>query len=94
MRAQVFLSTKTFVFVTLVAVTYIGCVLIFLSLPSASLANVLGLLSLLCYTATILPSLLIKVFPSLKKSNILRLFLITRRFTGVAAFSYGLTHSV
>ena len=94
MREQVLFSTKTFVFVALVVATYVGCVILFLFLPSVSLHNILGLLSLLCYTATIIPSILIKVVTSIKTSNILRWFLINRRFTGVAAFSYGLNHSI
>lgn len=44
MHERVLFSTKTFFFVALVVATYIGCVILFLCLPSLSLPNILGLL--------------------------------------------------
>ena len=85
---------EVFIFMALVLATYTASFLLFLFLTPAPLANILGLLSLLCFSATTLPSILKTVFPSTKNSKTLRWFFKQRRRIGVAAFSFGLNHSV
>lgn len=57
-------------------------------------ANIVGFLSLLCYIATLLPSLIRVNFPSGGKVKVLTYLLKYRRHIGVTAFSLGLNHGV
>jgi sulfoxide reductase heme-binding subunit YedZ len=56
------------------------------------MANILGLLSLLCYIVTLLPTILRVVFPSTKETGIPKLLLKHRRTIGILAFFLALGH--
>lgn len=58
------------------------------------IAKVFGVLGLFTYIATLLPSILKIVFPSTKKSIIVRFLFKYRRQTGVTAFVFGLEHGI
>lgn len=60
----------------------------------APLANILGFLSLLCYLATLLPSIFRIIIPSLKKKQSVIWLLKYRRYTGVASFGFAANHGV
>ncbi len=82
------------VFLLLLLIGYIISLLLFLLLEPAPLANILGFVSLLLYTVTLIPSMLKTVFPLTKRNKILLWLLNKRRYLGVAAFSFGLSHGV
>ncbi len=63
-------------------------------LDTAPLANYLGLLALICYIVTLLPTILRIVFPITKKTEIPKLLLKHRRQVGVMAFILALFHGV
>lgn len=94
MSKQALVRKEVFIFLVLVIASYAISVVLFLFLAPAPLANILGFLSLLCYVATILPSIVKTVFPASQKNNILRWLCKNRRQFGVAAFSFGLNHGV
>ncbi len=88
------LRRKVLVFIALVIASYAISLAIFVFLEPAPIANVIGLLSLLCYTATLLPSIIKAIYPAIKRSRVLVWLAKNRRYTGVAAFSFGLSHAV
>lgn len=92
MRIQALVRREVFTFLALILATYTIILLFYVFLEPAPLSNFLGFLSLLCYTATIAPSIVKTVFPATKKSNVLRWILTNRRQIGVIAFSFGLSH--
>lgn len=55
-------------------------------------ANFLGFLALVCYVATLLPSILRVVFSGSQRSKITLWLTKHRRFVGVVAFALGLGH--
>lgn len=61
-------------------------------MDTAPLANVYGFLALICYIATLLPTILRIVFPQTRKTNLLKLLLKYRRQIGVIAFIFALAH--
>lgn len=82
------------IFLALYAACYIATILVGIFLNPAPLANIIGLLSLLFYIATLLPSLLKAVFPAFKGNKILMWLLKYRRHLGVAAFCLGANHGI
>lgn len=88
------MRTQVLVFLLLYALSYIATLLLGLFLKPAPLANLLGFLALLCYIATLLPSLLKAIFPALKKDKTLNWLLKYRRHIGVAAFGFGMNHGI
>ncbi len=92
MRIQALVRREVFTFLAFILATYTVILLFYVFLKPAPLPNFLGFLSLLCYTATIAPSIVKTVFPATKKSNVLRWILTNRRQIGVTAFSFGLSH--
>lgn len=85
---------QSIIYVLLVLATYPISLLIALFLKPAPIANILGFFALICYIATLLPSLIKLVFPTTKKNKTLAFLLKYRRHIGVAAFSLGLNHGV
>ena len=61
---------------------------------TAPLANVLGLVSLILYILTLLPTILRIVFPETKKSGIPKMLLKNRRIIGIIAFFPALGHAL
>lgn len=94
MHNQFILSKQVLFFLALVLVSYPVSLLLTLFLNPAPLANILGVLSLFSYIATLLPGILKIVFPTTRKSKILTWLLKYRRHLGVSAFSLGLNHGV
>lgn len=88
------LRPHALMFLALYCASYIVTILIGIFLNPAPLANILGLLALLCYIATLLPSLLKAVFPAIKGNKTLMWFLKYRRHLGVSAFCLGANHGV
>lgn len=74
--------------------SYIVTILIGIFLNPAPLANIFGFLALLCYVATLLPSLLKSIFSVIKRNKFLVWLLKYRRKLGVAAFCLGANHGV
>ncbi len=58
----------------------------------APLANILGFLALLCYLATLLPSIVRAIFSDLKKHPVIIWLLKYRRYVGVASFGFAANH--
>lgn len=82
------------IFIAIVLASYFASLLIWIAFTPAPLANILGFLGLLSYSATILPSITRIVFPATKQSRQIVWLLKYRRYIGVAAFSFGLSHGV
>ncbi len=61
---------------------------------TAPLANVLGLVSLILYVLTLLPTIMRIVFPETKKSGIPKMLLKNRRTLGIIAFFPALGHAL
>lgn len=81
-------------FLVLVLAIYPISLFLAISLNLAPLANIFGFLALVSYTATLLPSMLRVVIPSIKQNKILVWLLKNRRAIGVTAFALGLNHGV
>jgi sulfoxide reductase heme-binding subunit YedZ len=81
-------------YLALYCASYIAAILIGIFFNLAPLANILGILALLCYIATLLPSLLRAIFPASKGNNTLMWLLKYRRHLGVAAFNLGANHGI
>ena len=94
MHKQALIRKQVPVFVLLLLIGYIISLLVFSLFKLAPLANILGFVSLLLYTVTLIPSILKTVFPVTKRNKILRWLFNNRRYLGVAAFSFGLSHGV
>jgi sulfoxide reductase heme-binding subunit YedZ len=88
MRRQVLIFVAIFVSIYSIAL------LSTLFLNPGLFANIVGLLSLLSYIATLLPSLIRVTFPGNKRNKIVTYLLKYRRHIGVTAFSLGLNHGV
>lgn len=82
------------IYLLLVLAAYPISLLLAFFFQPAPIANILGFFALLCYIATLLPSLIKVVFPFAKKNKVLGCFLKYRRQIGVAAFTFGLNHGV
>ena len=85
---------KVLIFIALVVVSYATSLAIFVFWEPAPIANAIGLISLLCYTTTLIPSIAGVIYPAIKKNLVLVWLAKNRRYTGVAAFSFGLNHAV
>ena len=88
------LRRKIIAFIALVIASYAISLAIFVFLEPAPIANLIGLISLLCYTATLIPGIIGIICPAIKKEKILVLLAKNRRYTGVAAFIFGFNHAV
>jgi methionine sulfoxide reductase heme-binding subunit len=88
MRKQVLIFLA--IFLSIYAIALLSTLLV----NPGLFANIVGFLSLLCYSATLLPSLIKVNFPSSRKLKILTFLLKYRRHIGVTAFSLGLNHGV
>ncbi len=64
-----------------------------LSLESAPLGNYLGLLALVAYIATLVPTIIRIVFPTFKSHVVIRWLLKQRRATGILAFVLAVGHA-
>jgi sulfoxide reductase heme-binding subunit YedZ len=87
-------SQKTLLFLGLVLAIYPISLLLAQFLELAPISNILGFLALVCYIATLLPSILKIVFPITKKNKKIVWLFKYRRHLGVAAFSFGLNHGI
>lgn len=85
---------QALMFLALYCASYIVTILIGIFLNPAPLANILGFLALLCYIATLVPSLLKAIVPAIKRNKSLMWLLKYRRNLGVAAFCLGVNHGV
>lgn len=94
MRKIPLIRKQVIIFLILVLSSYFIALLIAILFNPPFLANIFGFLSLLVYAVTVLPSILKKVFPKSKKDKTLTWLLKHRRYTGVAAFGFGLNHGV
>lgn len=92
MQQVFFMRQQVFVYLGLVLFSYSVSGLLALFIKPAPLANILGFLALLCYIATLIPSIIKAVFPNTKKNKFLVWLLKYRRHLGVAAFCFGLNH--
>ena len=88
------LRKRVFIFIALVIASYAISLAIFVFLEPAPIANTIGLLSLFCYIATIIPGIARVIYPASKRNKILIWIVRNRRYTGVAAFGFGLNHAV
>jgi sulfoxide reductase heme-binding subunit YedZ len=82
------------IYSVLVLSTYLIILILNLFIDIAPLSNILGFLSLIFYVATLLPSILKIVLPITQKSKILIWLFKYRRYLGLTAFSFGLSHGV
>ncbi len=85
---------KFFIFVALVLFSCAFSILLFIVLDPAPFANIIGWLSLLLYTSTIMPTIMKTVFPATKKQPILKWLFQNRRYTGVATFCFAWNHGI
>ncbi|MCE2720090.1 MAG: ferric reductase-like transmembrane domain-containing protein [Dolichospermum sp.] len=80
-------------FVTLVFISYTVSVVLFFLMPYIDYANIIGFLSLIYYSLTIIPTMIKTIFPNLyKQQSIWKSLLKNRRYTGVAAFCFACNH--
>lgn len=63
-----------------------------IQLNAAPVSNILGGVALLCYSITLLPTILRVVFPKFKQTGIPKLLLKHRRTVGILAFIFALAH--
>jgi len=94
MHKQALIRKEVPVFLLLLLIGYIISLLLFFLLEPAPLANILGFVSLVLYIITFIPSILKTVFLVTKRNKVLRWLFNKRRYLGVAAFSFGLSHGV
>lgn len=80
-------------FVALVFISYTVSVVLFFLMPYIDYANIIGFLSLIYYSLTIIPTMIKTIFPNLyKQQSIWKSLLKNRRYTGVAAFCFACNH--
>lgn len=94
MHPQALIPKKVFYFFLLLFATYSISLFIYFYFEPAPIANILGFISLLFYIVTLIPSIFKTIFPTTKKHKILRYLFKNRRYIGVTAFSFGLSHGV
>ena len=81
-------------FVTLVFINYIFSATVFFLIPYIDYANIIGVLSLIYYSLTIIPTIIQTLFPNFyKQQYIWKSLLKNRRYTGVTAFCFAWNHA-
>ena len=81
-------------FVTLVFINYIFSATVFFLIPYIDYANIIGFLSLIYYSLTIIPTMIKTIFPNFyKQQYIWKSLLKNRRYTGVTAFCFAWNHA-
>ena len=81
-------------FVTLVFINYIFSVTVFFLIPYIDYANIIGVLSLIYYSLTIIPTIIKTLFPNFyKQQYIWKSLMKNRRYTGVTAFCFAWNHA-
>lgn len=84
----------SFGFVALVFINYILSIILFFFIPDIDYANIIGVLSLIYYALTIIPTIMKALFPNFyKQQYIWKSLLKNRRYMGVAAFCFAWTHA-
>lgn len=92
MRLTIIVRKQALTFLGLALIIYITTIILALFFKPVPLANFIGCLSLFTYTATLLPSLVKKVFPIYRVNKIIVWLLRYRRSIGVTAFFLALNH--
>jgi sulfoxide reductase heme-binding subunit YedZ len=84
----------SFGFVTLVFINYILSAALFFLIPHTDYANIIGVLSLIYYSLTIIPTIIKTLFPNFyKQQYIWKSLMKNRRYTGVTAFCFAWNHA-
>ncbi|MFN6570693.1 iron reductase [Dendronalium sp. ChiSLP03b] len=94
MRLKILLGKGYLVFCQLLIWGYITSALLTFVLKIAPLANVIGFVSLIYYSATIYPSIFKIVFPHFHKHTFIKALSKNRRYFGIAAFCFAVHHSI
>ncbi|MFO5475578.1 MAG: iron reductase, partial [Dolichospermum sp.] len=83
-----------FGFVALVFINYILSIILFFFIPDIDYANIIGVLSLIYYALTIIPTTMKALFPNFyKQQYIWKSLFKNRRYMGLAAFCFAWTHT-
>lgn len=86
--------SPSFGFVALVFINYILSIILFFFIPDIDYANIIGVLSLIYYALTIIPTTMKALFPNFyKQQYIWKSLFKNRRYMGVAAFCFAWTHT-
>jgi sulfoxide reductase heme-binding subunit YedZ len=85
---------QVWIFLLLYALSYGLTGMVAIVFQPTSLANFLGLLALIGYLTTLLPSLLGAVFPAIKRHKSLIWLLKYRRHLGIAAYALAMNHGI
>ena len=84
----------SFGFVALVLINYILSAMLFFLIPYIDYANIMGVLSLIYYALTIIPTIIKTLFPNFyKQQYIWKSLMKNRRYTGVTAFCFAWNHA-
>jgi sulfoxide reductase heme-binding subunit YedZ len=84
----------SFGFVALVLINHILSAMLFFLIPYIDYANIMGVLSLIYYALTIIPTIIKTLFPNFyKQQYIWKSLLKNRRYTGVTAFCFAWSHA-
>lgn len=94
MQLKFLLGKGYLVFSQLVIWGYIISALLTFVLKIAPLANIIGFVSLIYYSATIYPSIFKIVFPHFHKHTLIKSLSKNRRYFGIAAFCFASHHSI
>ncbi|WP_414548400.1 ferric reductase-like transmembrane domain-containing protein [Anabaena sp. CCY 0017] len=94
MRLNFSISKQSLIFLILYLSSYIAFVLLGLYFRPVPLANFLGCLALLFYTATLVPSILRVVFPNTRGNKILIWLLKKRRHIGIISYILASNHGL
>jgi sulfoxide reductase heme-binding subunit YedZ len=92
MRLTIIVRKQALGFLALALIIYITTVILALFFKPVPLANFIGCLSLVTYTATLMPSMVKKLFPIYRVNKLIVLLLRYRRYIGVIAFFLALNH--
>jgi sulfoxide reductase heme-binding subunit YedZ len=86
--------SPSFGFVALVFINYILSIILFFFIPDIDYANIIGVLSLIYYALTIIPTTIKALFPNFyKQQYIWKSLFKNRRYMGLAAFCFAWTHT-
>jgi sulfoxide reductase heme-binding subunit YedZ len=84
----------SFGFVALVFINHILSAMLFFLIPYIDYANIMGVLSLIYYALTIIPTIIKTLFPNFyKQQYIWKSLMKNRRYTGVTAFCFAWNHA-
>lgn len=81
-------------FLTLFLPIFVGSFIILYHVTSIPIENFFGLMSVICYVLTLVPSLTRIIIPQLKRQKGIIWLSKYRRYTGVAAFCFATDHSI